>query len=148
MIKFRQKEYSKNITKALYLEKKALNSIRRASKKKTALGLKRAAVKSANDLKHTKNELILDTGHFIGDKVIRPTIEAPVTGIASKVIPVPGMTATQLTVLAPIEKRLQPKLVREGLEKVGKFVGKTSAPIINASKEIFQHNPGVFFPGI
>ena len=148
MIKFRQKEYSNVVTKAIYNKKKIANVFRKASKRKSSMGIRRDTVKSARELKHAKNELILNPGHVIGEKVIRPTVEAPVTGIASKFFPLPGSTAAQITVLAPIEKKFYPKPIREGLEKAGKFIGKKSAPVINATKEILQHNPGTFFPGM
>lgn len=148
MIKFRQKEYSSLTTKAIYQGKKALNAVRKTAKQKSTMNLKRASIKSAKGIKHSKNELLLNPGNVIGERVVRPTIEAPITGVASKVIPVPGMTATQVTVLAPMEKKLYPKVVREGLERVGKYVGKKSAHAINATKEILQHNPGTFFPGM
>ena len=148
MIKFRQKEFSGTITKALYNKKKIANVFRKASKRKSSMGIKKDTIKSVKELSRAKDELILNPGHVIGEEVIRPTVEAPITGVARKFFPVPGSTAAQVTFLAPIEKKFYPKPIREGLEKAGKFLGKKSAPVINATKEILQNNPGTFFPGM
>lgn len=147
MIKFRQKEYSKPTTKAIYQGKKIINSLK-GKKGKSPIHLKRASVDKARALKNTKEGIMVDPGYYLGEKVVRPTVEAPVTGIASKFFPVPGSTATQITVLAPIEKKLYPKPIREGLEKVGKYLGNKTRTVTNATKEILQNNPGVFFPGM
>lgn len=147
MIKFRQKEYSKPTTKAIYQGKKIINSLR-GKKRKPSIRLKRAAVEKARTLKKTKEGIMIDPGYYLGEKVVRPTVEAPVTGVASKFFPLPGSTAAQITVLAPIEKKLYPKPIREGLEKAGKYLGNKTRTVTNATKEILQHNPNVFFPGM
>lgn len=147
MIKFKQKECSKTTTKVLYQGEKMINSLR-GKKKKSPIQLKRLSVKSSKALKDTKEGLMIDPGYYLGEKVIRPTVEAPITGVASKLVPVPGSTAAQITVLAPIEKRLYPKPIREGLEKAGKYLGRKTRVATNAAKNILQTNPGVFFPGM
>jgi hypothetical protein len=104
MIKFRQKEYSSTLARTLHNAKKTLG-------KKNTIALKRATIKTANKLKksgsvveYLANDFISNPGVYIGDKVVRPTVEAPITGIASKIIPIPGATATQLTVDGPSKK--------------------------------------------
>lgn len=147
MIKFKQKEYSSTTAKAIYRAKKAVNSLK-GPRGASPYAVKRSAVNSAKKVKTLAYNVADNPGHYLGEKVVRPTIEAPVTGIASKLIPIPGMTATQVTVLAPIEKKFQPKIVRKGLEKVGKVVGNITKHTTNAAKDIMMSNPGIFIPGM
>lgn len=155
MIVFREKQYSSVTTKTIHGVKKTVNSIKPSVKKKSSYELKKSAVAASKKIKRKKNaagyvlnDVVQNPGNYIGDKVVKPTVEAPVTGLLSKVVPIPGATATQITVLAPIEKRMYPKRVRVGLEKAANWAGTKAKHAFNAAGELFRHNPGAFIPGL
>lgn len=76
--------------------------------------LKDEALRSAKKMRQTRNAVVTDPYKFAGKKtnelLIQPTIDAPLGSVASKALPVPGMTAAHAKTTAPLEKKMWDKV--------------------------------------
>lgn len=126
--------------------------------RKTPMAAKRSAIKTQNKVleatarglnkiegvKMAANQAAINPGRVINTKVIQPSIEAPITSVAMKTVPIPG-TSTLVSVIGKPEKTMWKKIgVGDKMSKAAsKYVdskgGRVVEDIVNSSTNYFKN---------
>lgn len=96
---------------------------------KTEQELKKEALGTAKKVRNAENSIATDPYKVIGSKtnelIIKPTIDAPLGTVATKVLPVPGASAIHAKTTAPLESKMW--------DRIG--VGRVTKPIRQSLKK-------------
>lgn len=125
--------------------------------RKTPMAAKRSAIKTQNKVleatarglnkiegvKMAANQAAINPGRVVNTKVIQPSIEAPITSVAMKTVPIPG-TSALVSVVGKPEKTMWKKIgVGDKMSKAAsKYVdrgGRVVEDIVNSSTNYFKN---------